>query len=72
VTIKGEKAPIVGNVCMDMIMVDVSEIDCNEGDEVIVFGENPSAEMLSSAIDSIPYELLTAVSQRIKRVICRK
>jgi alanine racemase len=72
VTIKGEKAPIVGNVCMDMIMVDVSEIDCREGDEVIVFGENPSAEMLSSAINSIPYELLTAVSQRIKRVRCRK
>jgi len=72
VTIKGKKAPIVGNVCMDMIMVDVSEIDCREGDEVIVFGENPSAEMLSSAIDSIPYELLTAMSQRIKRFICRK
>ena len=72
VTIKGVKAPIIGNVCMDMIMVDVSGIDCKEGDEVIVFGDNPSAEMLSSAIDSIPYELLTAVSQRIKRVICRK
>ncbi|OAB80292.1 alanine racemase [Cochleicola gelatinilyticus] len=72
VTIHGQKAPIVGNVCMDMIMVDVTHIDCEEGDEVIVFGKNPSAEALSSAINSISYELLTAVSQRVKRVICRK
>ncbi|MBZ0326352.1 MAG: alanine racemase [Altibacter sp.] len=72
VTIHGKKAPIVGNVCMDMIMVDVTNIDCEEGDEVEVFGENPTAEELALAIQSIPYELLTAVSQRIKRVICRK
>jgi alanine racemase len=72
VTIKGQKAPIIGNVCMDMIMVDISDINCNEGDEVIVFGQNPTAEALSMAINSIPYELLTAVSQRIKRVVCRK
>lgn len=72
VTIHGQKAPIVGNVCMDMIMVDVSEISCEEGDEVIVFGKNPTAEMLSEAINSIPYELLTAVSQRVKRVVYRK
>lgn len=72
VNIHGKKASIVGNVCMDMIMVDVSNIDCSEGDEVIVFGTNPTAEELSAAINSIPYELLTAVSQRVKRVICRK
>ncbi|MDT0555643.1 alanine racemase [Patiriisocius hiemis] len=73
VTINGKKAPIVGNVCMDMIMVDVSKIDCNEGDEVIIFGDKGStAEELSAAINSIPYELLTAISQRVKRVICRK
>ena len=72
VAIKGQKAPIAGNVCMDMIMVDVSEIDCAEGDEVIVFGAYPSAEELAAAINSIPYELLTAISQRVKRVICRK
>ncbi len=72
VTINGQKASIIGNVCMDMIMVDVSDIECSEGDEVVVFGENPTAEALASAINSIPYELLTAVSQRIKRVICRK
>ncbi|MAN60229.1 MAG: alanine racemase [Flavobacteriaceae bacterium] len=72
VTIKGKKAALVGNVCMDMIMVDVTDIPCIEGDEVIVFGEKATAEALSRAIGSIPYELLTAISQRIKRVICRK
>ncbi|RMA66066.1 alanine racemase [Ulvibacter antarcticus] len=72
VTIHGKKAPIAGNVCMDMIMVDVSDIDCKEGDEVIVFGKNPTAESLANAINSISYELITAVSQRVKRVICRK
>ena len=71
VTVHGEKAPIVGNVCMDMIMVDVTHIDCEEGDEVVVFGDNPTATELSEAINSIPYELLTAISQRVKRVICR-
>ncbi len=71
VTINGIKAPIVGNVCMDMIMVDISEIGCAEGDEVIIFGKNPTAEELSKQIGSIPYELLTAVSQRIKRVVHR-
>lgn len=72
VTINGQRAPIVGNVCMDMIMVDISNIDCNEGDEVIVFGQDSTADELSVAINSIPYELLTAVSQRVKRVFCRK
>ncbi len=71
VSINGQNAHIVGNVCMDMIMVDVTEINCKEGDEVIVFGENPTANELSAAIKSIPYELLTAVSQRIKRIISR-
>lgn len=72
VTVHGVKAPIVGNVCMDMIMIDVTNIDCEEGDEVIVFGENPSADELSQVINTIPYELITGVSQRVKRVICRK
>jgi alanine racemase len=72
VTIHGIKAPIVGNVCMDMIMVDITDIKCEEGDEVVVFGENPTAEALAEAINSIPYELLTAISQRVKRVVCRK
>lgn len=72
VTVHGKEAPILGNVCMDMIMVDVTEIDCREGDEAIVFGPLNSAEELSAAISSIPYELITAISQRIERIVCRK
>ncbi|WP_299250399.1 alanine racemase [uncultured Lacinutrix sp.] len=71
VFINGEKAPIAGNVCMDMIMVDVTNIPCKEGDEVIVFGPKHSAEDLASSINSISYELLTSVSQRVKRVFHR-
>ncbi|MCG2417549.1 alanine racemase [Aequorivita sp. F47161] len=72
VTIAGKKAPILGNVCMDMIMVDVTNIECEEGDEVIVFGPSATAEELAAAVNSISYELITAISQRVKRVICRK
>ena len=72
VTIHGQKAPIIGNVCMDMLMVNVTDIACAEGDEVIIFGENPTASELSEAIGSIPYELLTAISQRVQRVVTRR
>ena len=72
VTIDGKKAPILGNVCMDMIMVDVTDIDCEEGDEAIIFGPSATADELSAAINSISYELITAVSQRVKRTVCRK
>ena len=71
VTIQGKKAPIIGNVCMDMIMVNITEIDCKEGDEVIIFGALSTAEKLSASIHSISYELITSVSQRIKRVFHR-
>lgn len=71
VIINGEKAHILGNVCMDMIMVDVTNIKCQEGEEAIVFGPSATAEELSAVINSIPYELLTAISQRVKRVVCR-
>ncbi len=56
---------------MDMIMVDVTNIDCNEGDEVIVFGAEHTAEQFSETIASISYEILTAISQRVKRVFYR-
>ncbi len=71
VTIKGQVAPIIGNVCMDMIMVNITEIDCNEGDEVIIFNKTSTAEELAKSTNTISYEVLTAVSQRIKRVFCR-
>ncbi|MDT8414981.1 MAG: alanine racemase [Flavobacteriaceae bacterium] len=69
VTIHGQKAPYVGNVCMDMLMVNVTGITCEEGDEVVVFGENPTAETLAQSTETITYEVLTKISKRIKRVI---
>lgn len=72
VTIKGKKAPIVGNVCMDMVMVDVTEIDCSEGDEVLFFGENPTADSIATSAKTISYELITAISQRVNRIFKRK
>lgn len=72
VTINGKKAPITGNVCMDMIMVDVTEIECREGDEVIVFGGNQTADEFAKAAGTISYEVLTAISQRVTRRILNK
>jgi len=69
VMVNGAVAPIVGNVCMDMIMVDVSGIDCKEGDPVEVFGQNHSAAAMAAQAGSISYELITAISQRVPRVI---
>ena len=67
VWIHGKKAPILGNVCMDMIMVDVTHIPCAEGDEVIVIGPSASAEALANHAGTISYELITGLSQRIQR-----
>jgi alanine racemase len=68
VSIHGQKAPVIGNVCMDMTMVDITGINANEGDEVEVFGENISLETLAGMCHTISYEILTNVSQRVKRV----
>ncbi len=68
VLIDGKRAPIIGNVCMDMLMVDVSGIDCNEGDEVIIFGEGQTADEFAAYAGTISYELLTGISPRIRRV----
>lgn len=69
VIINGQKAPIVGNVCMDMIMVNVTEIACEEGDEVIIFDGENTADDLAQNANTISYELITAISQRVKRTI---
>jgi len=71
VTIKEQKAAILGSVCMDMLMVDVSEIDCVEGDDVIIFGESPTVSLMAKKLNTIPYEILTSISQRVKRVFYR-
>lgn len=69
VVIDGRRAPIVGNVCMDMCMVDVTSIPgAREGSEVIIFGENPRVETLAEALQTIPYEVFTGISPRVRRV----
>lgn len=69
VMVHGKPAPIIGNVCMDMMMVDITGISCREGDEVIVFGGDHSAESFASTGNTISYELITGISPRIARVI---
>ena len=66
--VNGEKAPYVGNICMDVCMIDVTDIDCKEGDKVIVFGDDLPVTLLAEVLDTIPYEMLTSVSNRVKRV----
>ncbi|WP_445453589.1 bifunctional UDP-N-acetylmuramoyl-tripeptide:D-alanyl-D-alanine ligase/alanine racemase [Flavobacterium sp. 25HG05S-40] len=72
VLINGKPAKIVGSVCMDMLMVNVSHIDCKEGATVIIFGENPSVNYIAKQLNTIPYEILTSISQRVKRVFFRE
>jgi alanine racemase len=67
VLVNGHKAPIVGSVCMDMCMVDVTGIDCREGDEVIIFGADNSVAAMAACADTIPYEILTGISTRVPR-----
>lgn len=66
--VKGMKAPYVGNICMDVCMVDVTGIDCHEGDTVEIFGDHLPVTVLSDKLETIPYEMLTGVSNRVKRV----
>ena len=72
VVIKNKKAPIVGSVCMDMLMVDISGIECKEGTEVIIFGENPTVTYMAKQLGTIPYEIMTSISQRVKRIFYRE
>ncbi|MCH3923499.1 MAG: bifunctional UDP-N-acetylmuramoyl-tripeptide:D-alanyl-D-alanine ligase/alanine racemase [Bacteroidales bacterium] len=68
VWINGEYANIIGNICMDMCMIDLTNIKAKEGDTVIIFGNENPVTKLSSALDTIPYEIFTSVAQRVKRV----
>jgi alanine racemase len=72
VVINNKQAKIVGSICMDMLMVDVTNIDCKEGNSVIIFGENPSVNHMALQLYTIPYEILTSISQRVKRVFFRE
>lgn len=66
--VNGQKARYVGNICMDVCMIDVTDIPCQEGDSVLIFGEELPPSVLSDIIDTIPYEILTGISNRVKRV----
>jgi len=66
--VNGKRAGYVGNICMDVAMIDVTGIDCKEGDTVEIFGEHLPVTVLSDILDTIPYEVLTCISNRVKRV----
>lgn len=68
VVVNGKEAPTIGNICMDACMIDVTGIDCKVGDTVEIFGPNAPLQRLADAMDTIPYEILTAVSPRVKRL----
>ena len=66
--VNNQRAEYVGNICMDVAMIDVTGIDCNEGDNVEIFGDNLPVTVLSDALQTIPYEVLTGISNRVNRV----
>jgi len=68
VLINGQRAKVIGNVCMDLIMIDVTNITANEGDSVEIFGDNLTISEVAGWLKTIPYEILTSVSRRVKRV----
>jgi Alr-MurF fusion protein len=72
VLVNGVRCPVVGNVCMDMTMIDITDATAQEGDEVIVFGQTLPVQTLAQQIGTIAYELLTGVSERVKRVFVKE
>ncbi|MBC7486505.1 MAG: bifunctional UDP-N-acetylmuramoyl-tripeptide:D-alanyl-D-alanine ligase/alanine racemase [Cytophagaceae bacterium] len=72
VNVNGVLCPVIGNVCMDMTMIDVTGVEVKEGDEVIVFGDSPTLIEQSQAIGTIAYELLTGIGERVKRVFFKQ
>lgn len=66
--VKGKQAPIIGNICMDMTMIDITGITAQEGDEVIIFGDEYPVDQIAKELGTIPYEILTGISERVKRV----
>ncbi|MCR5326014.1 MAG: alanine racemase [Bacteroidales bacterium] len=68
----GHRAPTIGNICMDMCMLDVTGIPCEPGDTVTIFGSDPTVSEIAAKLGTIPYEILTSVPRRIERIIVRK
>ncbi len=71
-SVNGHRAPTIGNICMDMCMLDVTGIDCAVGDTVTIFGADPTISELAERLGTIPYEILTSVPRRIERVIVKQ
>lgn len=70
-SINGTRVPVIGNICMDMCMLDVTGVDVKVGDTVTIFGEDPRIEELAGILGTIPYEILTSVPRRIERIVVR-
>ena len=67
--LNGKRVPTIGNICMDMCMLDITGVDAKVGDVVTIFGEDPSVDELAEILDTIPYEILTSIPRRIERVV---
>lgn len=70
-SLNGHRVPTIGNICMDMCMLDITGVDAKVGDTVTIFGNDPTVEYLAGILDTIPYEILTSVPRRIKRIIIK-
>ncbi len=70
-SVNGHRVPTIGNICMDMTMLDVTGVDVKVGDTVTIFGDNPTVSEIAEALGTIPYEILTSVPRRIERVIIK-
>ena len=68
VLVNGHRCPIIGNICMDACMIDVTDIDAREGDTVIIFGDDLPVSEMADRLKTIPYEILTSISPRVKRI----
>ena len=70
-SVNGHRAPTIGNICMDMCMLDVTGLDVKVGDTVTVFGEDPTVSELADILGTIPYEILSSIPRRIERIVVR-
>ena len=71
-SLNGHRVPTIGNICMDMCMLDITGVEAKVGDTVTIFGEDPTVTEMASILDTIPYEIMTRVPRRIKRVVIRR
>ena len=71
-SLNGHRVPTIGNICMDMTMVDVTGVECKVGDTVTIFGEDPTVSEIAGILGTIPYEIMTSVPRRIERVVVRR